>query len=44
MPQSLAKIYLHLVYSTKCRNPILDDVGLRNELYAYMATLLKNLN
>lgn len=42
MPQSLAKVLVHLVYSTKNRTPWLDDADLRNELYAYKATLLKN--
>jgi hypothetical protein len=39
MPQSLAQIYLHLVFSTKDRKPWLRDAALRDELYAYMAAL-----
>ena len=42
MPQSLAKVLVHLVYSTKHRKPWLDDPDLRSELYAYNATILKN--
>ena len=43
MPQSLAQIYLHIVFSTKDRNPFLRDAELRKTLYAYMAGVLKNL-
>jgi putative transposase len=42
MPQSLAKVLIHIVFSTKSRKPFLDDDGLRSELYSYMSSLLKN--
>jgi REP element-mobilizing transposase RayT len=42
MPQSLAQIYVHIVFSTKDRKPQLGDVALRGELYAYMATILRD--
>jgi putative transposase len=42
MPQSLAKVAVHLVYSTKNRVALLSDSNLRRELYAYSATILKN--
>jgi len=42
MPQSLAQIYVHVVYSTKDRKPWLRDDGLRDQLYAYMATILRD--
>ena len=42
MPQSLAKIYLHLVFSTKNREPTIADAE-RDNLHAYMATVLANL-
>jgi putative transposase len=42
MPQSLANVLLHLVYSTKDRQPWLDDPQLRRELYAYKATILRD--
>ena len=42
MPQSLAQIYIHMVFSTKNRTPWLRDSGLRDELYAYMATILRD--
>jgi REP element-mobilizing transposase RayT len=43
MPQSLAKVILHIVYSTKHRKPWLHDREICRELYAYMATILKEL-
>ena len=42
MPQSLAKIYLHLVFSTKGRVPTLTDET-RDPLHSYLATVIKNL-
>ncbi len=40
MPQSLARAYVHLIYSTKLRYPWLRDVDLRSSLFAYNATVL----
>jgi REP element-mobilizing transposase RayT len=42
MPQSLARLHIHLVFSTKNREPIITD-GVRDALHAYMATVLQNL-
>ncbi len=42
MSQSVAKVALHLVFSTKHRRPWLKDAELRKELYAYMATILRD--
>jgi len=42
MPQSLANVLVHIVYSTKNRTPFLKDANLRRELYAYQATILKD--
>lgn len=36
MPQSLAQIYLHLVFSTKDRFPYLQDSVIRNEAHKYL--------
>lgn len=44
MPQSLAKIYLHIIFSTKNRVPFLSDKRIRNETHSYMATILKKLD
>ncbi|MDB5341906.1 MAG: Transposase [Schlesneria sp.] len=43
MPQSLANIYIHLIFSTKDRVPFLANAW-RPDLHAYMATVLANLN
>ncbi len=43
MAQSLAKIYVHAVFSTKDRTPCLNHTT-RRELYPYMATVLNNLD
>ena len=42
MPQWLAQIYVHIVFSTKNRTPWLRDLDLRTQLYAYMATILRD--
>ncbi len=42
MPQSLARLHIHLIFSTKNRERILVD-GVRTSLHAYMATVLQNL-
>ena len=41
MPQSLARLNVHLVFSTKYRERVLHD-QVRNSLHAYMATVLAN--
>ena len=43
MPQSLAQMYLHLVFSTKDRRPLLSDKRLRTRIHAYLAGTCKNL-
>jgi len=42
MPQSLAKIYVHLVFSTKNRERVLPD-DIRPDLHAYMGGILNGL-
>ncbi len=42
MPQSLASLHIHLVFSTKNREPLIKD-DVRSHLHAYMATVLQNL-
>jgi len=42
MPQSLAKVLLHITYSTKNRTPWLKDAKMRAELYAYNAVVLRD--
>ena len=42
MPQSLARLHAHLIFSTKNRGDILTD-NIRESLHRYMATVLQNL-
>ena len=42
MPQSLAKVLVHIVYSTKGRHAWLKDIEMRKELYAIKATVLRD--
>jgi len=42
MPQSLARILVHLIFSTKNREPFLR-YEVRPELHRYMAAILKEL-
>jgi len=44
MPQSLAKILVHTVFSTKDRRPFLRDQALREELHRYLGGILTNLD
>ena len=41
MAQSLARLYIHLVFSTKQRTPLLHD-AIREPLHRYMAAVLQN--
>jgi REP element-mobilizing transposase RayT len=43
MPQSLARIIVHMVFSTKNRAPFLNDKEVRKQLEAYMAGTLRKL-
>ena len=38
MPQSLSQVYIHLVFSTKNRQPLIFE-SIAPDLYAYMATV-----
>lgn len=44
MAQSLGKILVHTVFSTKDRRPFLRDKPLRDELYRYLGGILTNLD
>ena len=44
MPQSLAKILVHTVFSTKDRRPLLRDKTLRDELHRYLGGILTHLD
>lgn len=43
MPQSLASVYIHLVFSTKQRRPFLRDKTVRAALHGYLGACSKNL-
>src|SRR5437016_542020 len=43
MSQSLTQIYLHIVFSTKNREPHLTDKPFRERTHAYLAGICKNL-
>jgi REP element-mobilizing transposase RayT len=42
MPQSLSKVILHIIFSTKDRQPWLDS-GVRPRVHAYLATICRDL-
>jgi len=42
MPESLAKLWVHLIFSTKNRFPFLTDRILRLDMHAYLATVLRS--
>jgi REP element-mobilizing transposase RayT len=44
MGQSLAQIYLHIVFSTKNRRPLLQDQTIRNEMHAFLGGECKKLD
>ena len=41
MPQSLTKLYVHLIFSTKNREPFLDD-EVRERVHGYLATVIRS--
>jgi putative transposase len=43
MAQSLSQVLLHVIFSTKDRQPFLRDLGLREEMHRYLAGILGNL-
>ena len=42
MPQSLTKLYTHLVFSTKNRKPLIED-EIRDRVHAYLATVIRTM-
>jgi REP element-mobilizing transposase RayT len=43
VPQSLTKLYAHLIFSTKNRQPFLDE-SIRPRVHAYLATVIRDLD
>jgi REP element-mobilizing transposase RayT len=44
MAQSLSKVIVHLVFSTKERRPFLGDKAVRDALHRYLGSVLTNLD
>lgn len=44
MPQSLSKVLVHIVFSTKHRYPFLVDRNIRDEMHAYLGGTCKQLD
>ncbi|HXD34273.1 MAG TPA: IS200/IS605 family transposase [Pyrinomonadaceae bacterium] len=42
MSQSLARLWIHLIFSTKDRYPFLTDKSVRSDMHAYLATVLRS--
>ncbi len=43
MPQSLSAVYIHLIFSTKDRRPLLRETPTREALHAYLGSISKQL-
>jgi REP element-mobilizing transposase RayT len=43
VPQSLTKLYAHLIFSTKHRQPFLDD-QIRPRVHAFLATVIREMD
>lgn len=41
MPQSLARLWVHLIFSTRERYPFLSETSVRNDMHGYLATVLR---
>ena len=44
MSQSLSRILVHIIFSTKDRFPLLADAGLRKQMHAYLAGAFNELH
>ena len=42
MAQSLARLWTHLIFSTKARHPFLSDPSVRANMHAYLGTVLRS--
>ncbi len=42
MPQSLVNNYIHIIFSTKNRLPLIDN-NIKDELFSYIGGICKNL-
>ena len=44
MPQSLSRLIVHIIFSTKGRQPFLADQSLRTEMHAVLGALCSKLD
>ena len=44
MPQSLARIWLHVIFSTKDRQPFLENAQLREEMFRMLGYHAKEMD
>ncbi len=44
MPQSLAQVWLHIIFSTKDRRPFLQDESIRDQMFRMLAHKTKEAN
>ena len=44
MPQSLAQVIIHIVFSTKNRDPFLSDADIRKEMHSYLGGTCNKLD
>ena len=40
MPQSHARVHVHIIFSTKDRSPFLADEDIRKQMHAYLASIM----
>ena len=43
MPQSLSQIWLHIIFSTKNREPLLPDINVREKVHTYLAGICNQM-
>ena len=43
MPQSLSRVFVHITFSTKYRQPLIDD-GIKDSLFAYLGGICKGMD
>ena len=44
MTQTLTKLWVHIIFSTKNRQPFLDNPQIRGEMFAYPAEVTRDMN
>ena len=44
MPQSLSKVLIHTIFSTKSRQPYFKQISFRGELHSYLGGVARSLD